>query len=82
MADDARHPLDIVQLKLRMPLVLRQMIGERAEKNRRSLNGEIVITIEKSLMIGDMTTKLEQLHGRIDKETKECIAEVVLRNAG
>jgi DNA-binding FrmR family transcriptional regulator len=56
----ARKPTDIVNLKLRFREELRRRLDKEAKKSGRSLNGEIVARLERSLEANEMRTAVSE----------------------
>jgi hypothetical protein len=57
----ARRPSDTVQLKLRFPEKLRLRIEQVADRNRHSMNAEIVRRLEQSFEKDDSNARMEAI---------------------
>ena len=61
--------MDDVQLKLRIPAVLKQTIAQKAAINKRSLNAEVIDCLEKIIAFDKRTSsKMEYSFNELTKE--------------
>jgi hypothetical protein len=65
-----RKEADTAQIKLRLPLRVKERLEDEAKKEYRSLNGEIVRRLEKSLGVEWRDLQDEQFLARTTQEPK------------
>jgi hypothetical protein len=76
MTTQKRKPTDIVQLKLRFPEELRKKVEREANKNERSLNGEIVHRLRLTFQMADIQTIIKAtIEAAIDGKLTQSFEE-------
>jgi hypothetical protein len=66
---------DPVNLRLRMPEVLRRRLASEAKANERSLNSEIVYRLGQSL--GPAGVEMVKMHETAEQNTRRVLEQIV-----